>query len=258
MTTTFEPTQVTFEIDAAGSSVVSALSSTQVWGPGQGYPYTWDRFLTPSVEQPGTWRAVRYNWRTGGVVLQLGTQGNFGPAATVQAGWVRRHFSLGAGRNDLRITFRMGPVTERPNPQVARGQVFARLVPNIPYVPSQVATAQLPAGGVVNLDLTTFIPGANYDLYVGCIGLITTPQVNPYCEVIVNDIKVQHTLSPYPYLTEGGDETRGAEKRGLQQLRTPDGVELPKLDDALRFDDEDLQVVPLDDEPAADWVGLEG
>lgn len=254
MTTAFQPTQVTYDVDSAGTSALSGMSSTEVWGPGQGYPYAWDRFLHPRLEQPGTWRAVRYNWRTGGVVLQLGTDGNFGPAAQAQAGWVRRGIHLAAGFHDLRITFRMGPVTERPNAQYARGQVFARLVPNIPYVPEKVASAQLPAGNTVNLQLSTAVPGSNYDLYVGCSNLILDHRKNPYCEVIVDDVKVQHTFSPYPYLHGAEEPTEG---KALKAIEAPEGVKVPSFNESLRFDAGDVQVVEVKGEPAEDWLGLD-
>ncbi|MCB1055823.1 MAG: hypothetical protein KDD11_09975 [Acidobacteria bacterium] len=255
MTTTFQPTQVTYQIDPAGAAVVSSLASSEPWGPGQGYPYTWDRFVTPAGQPSGTWRSSRFNWRTGGVVLQLGTNGNFGSSVTSQAGWVRRHFGLDSGIHDFKVTFRMGPVTELPNGQVARAQVFARLVPNIPYVAETFVAGNLPAGGVVQLDLRTAIPGPNYDLYVGCSTLIQNPQQNPYCEVIVDDIKVQHTFSPYPYLTDG-EPAKAAARQPLKPLETPAGVELPELDQGLRFDLSDLEVTALGGEPATEWIGL--
>lgn len=253
MTTMFQPTQVTYDVEPGGASFVSALSNTQVWGPGQGYPYAWDRFLKPPAEQPGTWRIARFNWRTGGVVLQLGTNGNFGSEANVQAGWMRRRFRLDPGLHDLRITFRMGPVTERPDPRYANGQVFARLVPNIPFVPEKVATAQLPAGSVVSLDLSTGIPGNNYDLYVGCSNRITNPAKNPYCEVIIDDIKVRHTFSPYPNPVSDDE----AERKVSKPIEAPDGVEIPSFDESLRFDPSELRCAPVEGEPVDDWIGIE-
>ncbi|MDY7091516.1 MAG: hypothetical protein SX243_00945 [Acidobacteriota bacterium] len=262
--TTFEPTQATFEIDDAGNSAVRALSNTQTWGPGQGYPYAWDPFISPRFEQPGTWRAVRHNWRTGGVVLQLGTDGNFGPVAVSQAGWARKRFRVEAGRNDFRIDFRMGPVTERPSSIFAQGKVFAHLVPNTPYAQEQFATAHLPAGGLVTLNLRTLVPGNAYDLYVGCTTLLVNPGSQPYCEVIVNDIKVHHTLSPY-YAASAGDttgteapKTRGEKNQPPKALDLPEDLDLSHLDPTHRPDLDSLHCGSIEGTPEEDWVVMEG
>jgi hypothetical protein len=256
--TTFQPTLATFEIDDAGNSVVSSLSTTQTWGPGQGYPYAWDPFVSPRLEQPGTWRSVRHNWRTGGVVLQLGTDGNFGPVAISQAGWARKRFRVEAGRNDFRIDFRMGPVTERPNGTFAQGKVFAHLVPNIPYVPEQFATAHLPAGGLVSLNLRTLVPGNAYDLYVGCTNIILNPGSQPYCEVIVNDIKVHHTLSPYYVTSPEASAARGEKGQLSEALDLPKDLDLSHLDATHRPDLDSLHCGSIEGRPEEDWVVMEG
>lgn len=255
--TTFQPTQASFEIDDAGNSVVSSLSNTHTWGPGQGYPYAWEPCVDPRPEPRGTWRAVRHNWRTGGVVLQLGTDGHFGQATVSQAGWIRKRFRVEAGRNDFRIDFRMGPVTERPNSALAHGKVFAHLVPNTPYVPEQFATAQLPAGGLVSLNLRTFVPGNNYDLLVGCSTVLVNPGAQPYCEVIVNDIKVHHTLSPYYVTDPEAPEARGEKSQLSKALDLPEDLDLSRLDATHRPDLEALHCGSIQGTPEEDWVVME-
>lgn len=252
---TTQPNQIAYKIGESGEPVLASLSSGTTWGPGQGYPYQWDRFFTPRNEQPGTWRAFRHNWRTGGALQQLGTTGNFGPVAVAQAGWVRRRFALASGRNDLRITYRMGPVTERPDGYRARGLVYAHLVSNHPYIPNQYASSELPAGSVVTLDLTSFVPGNAFDLYVGCTTILRDPGRNPYCEVIVDDIKVHHTRSPYYGALEGGEAAqRGAE---LSAADVPEGVEVPELVDGM-LDLENIEILSAGDAGGDDWLEADG
>lgn len=251
----FEPTQTLFEVDAEGSAVARSLSYTEEWGPGQGYPFAWDAFTTPRSKPRGTSRTVRHQWRSGGVLQQLGTAGDFGPQAFSQAGWIRRHFSLGLGRHDFAVTFRMGPVTERPSGRYARGQVFALLRSNLPGS-VRYASAELPSSGVVSLNLDTLLPGPGYSLAVGCIGWLYEAGRQPYCEVIVNDIKVRHTVS------RGAATGDAQHQRGAVTQTVPDALEIPSLDPALLFEGDSVLASSMEAPGAGgaapgEWVTLD-
>jgi len=214
---------------SSGNPIVRQL------GPGGQGAVGWRHYLSPAVTAPGTWRAHRWNPTSGGLVAQLGTAGDFGARIENRVGWVRT-LSLEPGSHLFRARFRMGPVSEIPNGQAARARVFAQLFPtfDIGFLPAP-ASADLPAGGTVDLGVGISIPG-RFVLYLwASCELTRTAGAKPYCETIVHDLRVEESFWPLPQHAAGAERIE------------PSGVE---IEDAR---EEDLRPGSAEDE----WVTFE-
>jgi len=206
-----------------GIALPSGHAAVRQLGPGGQGATGWSHYLYPASAPAGTWRAQRWNPTSGGLVHQLGASGDGGVSAMSRIGWVRTvDLNSQIGSHSFRVRFQMGPVSERPNGGTARGRVFAHLVPTIDlgWATPRLVFADLPAGGTVDLTTGTAVP-VRFRLFVWTqCDLQGNPGARPYCEVIVHDLRVEHSFWPLPQLQDvaEADEGLGAGAEGGHEV----------------------------------------